>query len=140
MLRITSYNVCYTKLLRAQYSDSVLSLLPPFLAVILAITTRRVLLSLGVGILAGALLLNLGGPVATAHYLAGKFTDIVWSDGDWNSWNLNIIGFLLLLGCLISLMAVSGGTRAFALWAERRIRTRRQAKMMTGLLVSYNFV
>ncbi len=124
----------------AQYSDSVLSLLPPVLAVILAITTRRVLLSLGVGILAGALLLNLGGPVATAHYLAGKFTDIVWSDGDWNSWNLNIIGFLLLLGCLISLMAVSGGTRAFALWAERRIRTRRQAKMMTGLLVFLFFI
>lgn len=124
----------------AQYSDSVLSLLPPLLAVVLAITTRRVLLSLGVGILAGALLLNQGGASATAQYLADKFTNIVWSDGDWNSWNLNIIGFLLLLGCLISLMAISGGTRAFALWAERRIRTRRQAKMMTGLLVFLFFI
>ncbi|MCD8546961.1 MAG: Na+/H+ antiporter NhaC family protein [Aeromonadaceae bacterium] len=124
----------------AHYSDSALSLLPPLLAVVLAITTRRVLLSLGIGILAGALLLNLGAPGATAHYLAEKFTNIVWSEGSWNSWNLNIIGFLLLLGCLISLMAISGGTRAFALWAQRRIQTRRQAKMMTGLLVFLFFI
>lgn len=51
------------------YADSALSLLPPAVAIVLAILTRRVLLSLGLGILIGALLLNQFSPVATGEFV-----------------------------------------------------------------------
>lgn len=122
------------------YSDSFLSVLPPLLAVILAVVTRRVVLSLSAGILAGALLATAGNPLSTLQYLGNLFTSIFRQEGDWNWWNVNILLFLLILGCLISLMTVSGGTTAFANWAQRHIRTRRQAKLMTGLLVFLFFI
>lgn len=51
------------------YADSALSLLPPAVAIVLAIFTRRVLLSLGLGIVIGALLLNQYSPVASGAFL-----------------------------------------------------------------------
>lgn len=122
------------------YSDSILSIIPPLLTVVLAVATRKVLLSLGAGIVTGALLLSAGEPVGTTVYLGKLFQGIFWQDNDWNLWNVNILLFLLLLGCLISLMTLSGGTRAFADWAEQHIKTRRQAKLMTGLLVFLFFI
>ncbi len=117
------------------YSDSFISILPPLVMVLLAIVTRRVLLSLGAGILMGTLLLSQGSAEGTIRYLLQLFRGIFWQSDEWNAWNINILLFLLLLGCLISLMTISGGTRAFADWAQQRIKSRRQAKVMTGLLV-----
>ncbi|GAL04605.1 predicted lysine transporter NhaC family [Photobacterium aphoticum] len=75
-----------------------MSVVPPLLAVILAVTTRRVLLSLGAGIVAGALMLNQFSPLETAHYLFNKVLHLVWADGALNSENANMIIFMLLLG------------------------------------------
>lgn len=122
------------------YSDSFISILPPLVMVLLAIVTRRVLLSLGAGILMGTLLLSQGSAEGTIRYLLQLFRGIFWQSDEWNAWNINILLFLLLLGCLISLMTISGGTRAFADWAQQRIKSRRQAKVMTGLLVFLFFI
>ncbi len=124
----------------ASFADSAWSLLPPLVAVTLAILTRRVLLSLGVSILLGALLLTGASLGTTAQYLGQLGLGLVWDDGALNSWNMNIIGFLLILGVLISLMTLTGGTRAFAEWASARIQSRRQAKILTGLLVFLFFI
>ncbi|GAK82469.1 predicted lysine transporter NhaC family [Vibrio ponticus] len=122
------------------FSDSLMSVIPPVLAVILAVTTRRVLLSLGAGIIAGALMLNHFSPLETAHYLFGKVLSLVWADGALNSENANMIIFMLLLGALISLMSVSGATQAFADWAAVRCKDRRSAKSLTGLMVFIFFI
>lgn len=122
------------------YSDSLLSILPPLVAVTLAVLTRRVLLSLGLGILIGALLVTRGNPLDTVQYLGLKLMAIFREAGAPNWASINILLFLVLLGCLIALMTLTGGTRAFALWAEQRIRTKRQAKIMTGMLVFLFFI
>lgn len=122
------------------FADSPWSVVPPLLAVALAITTRRVLLSLGVGILAGGLLLNHFSPLDSLHYLMGTVLKIFWVDGALNHDNINMILFMFLLGGLISLMTASGATRAFAEWAERRAKSRQGAKALTGLMVFAFFI
>ncbi|EGR0569261.1 Na+/H+ antiporter NhaC family protein [Vibrio cholerae] len=124
----------------APYSDSIYSVTPPLLAVLLAITTRRVLLSLGAGIVAGAVMLNHFSPLSTVQYLFEKISGLFWAEGAANSDNINMLLFMLLLGGLISLMTASGATRAFAVWAERKCKDRRSAKALTGLMVFAFFI
>ncbi|KFZ36083.1 hypothetical protein HR45_18570 [Shewanella mangrovi] len=116
------------------YADSALSLLPPIIAIVLAILTRKVLVSLGVGILVGVLLLTQWSIVDAGSYLAQRVTALVWDDGSLNSWNLFVLGFLVLLGMITALITTSGAARAFADWGKQHIRKRRDAKMLTMVL------
>ncbi|WP_041405810.1 Na+/H+ antiporter NhaC family protein [Shewanella denitrificans] len=122
------------------YSDSMLSLLPPLVAIILAIFTRHVLLSLGFGIIIGALLLNDFSVMASGEFVAKSVSGLVWTDGGLNSWNLYIIGFLMVLGMITALITVSGSARAFAEWARLRIRSKRDAKLLTIFLGCVVFI
>ncbi|WP_025821743.1 Na+/H+ antiporter NhaC family protein [Shewanella marina] len=123
-----------------QYSDSVLSVVPPLLTVILAITTRRVLLSIGTGIVTGALLLSNYQPLNTLKYLLETVAGLVWHDGAINSGNAHMLLFMLLLGVLISLMTISGATKAFAQWGVRHCKDRRSAKILTGAMLFTFFI
>ncbi|WP_299007723.1 Na+/H+ antiporter NhaC family protein [uncultured Shewanella sp.] len=122
------------------YADSALSLLPPVVAVVLAMITRRVLLSLGLGILIGGLLLTDFSLIGTGQYLSAKVTSLVWEDGAFNSWNLYILAFLVLLGMITALITVSGSARAFAEWARKHIRNKRDAKLLTIFLGCVVFI
>ena len=122
------------------YADSALSLLPPVAAIVLAMLTRRVLLSLGVGIVLGALLLTDFSAMQTVQYLSEKVSALVWDDGALNSWNLYILGFLVLLGMITALITVSGSSRAFADWARNHIRNKRDAKLLTMFLGCVVFI
>ncbi|GAA3527943.1 Na+/H+ antiporter NhaC family protein [Zobellella aerophila] len=102
--------------------------------------TRRVLLSLGMGIVLGGLLVNEFQPVDSISHLFNKVLSLFWQQGGLNEWNMNILLFLLLLGCIISILSRVGATQAFAEWAQERIKSRRQAKIMTGLLVFVFFI
>ncbi|CAM4092314.1 Na+/H+ antiporter NhaC family protein [Shewanella denitrificans] len=117
-----------------------LSLLPPLVAIILAIFTRHVLLSLGFGIIIGALLLNDFSVMASGEFVAKSVSGLVWTDGGLNSWNLYIIGFLMVLGMITALITVSGSARAFAEWARLRIRSKRDAKLLTIFLGCVVFI
>lgn len=116
------------------------SLLPPLAAILLAIATRKVLLSLGMGIVLAVLLVSEFQPFEATSHLFNKVVSLFWEQGDLNEWNLNILLFLLLLGCIISILSRVGATQAFAEWAQKRIKSRRQAKIMTGLLVFVFFI
>ena len=122
------------------YADSALSLLPPVLAITLAIVTRKVLLSLGLGILSGVILLSDFSIGATVSDTLGRATALVWDDGALETWNLYTIGFLLTIGILMALVSVSGGTRAFGQWARKRIQNGRDAKLVTILLGAVIFI
>ncbi|MEZ8142194.1 Na+/H+ antiporter [Enterovibrio norvegicus FF-33] len=122
------------------FSASSLSVLPAILALGLAIVTRRVLLSLGLGILSGALLLNDFSLSATTYYLTGLVKGLFIDDGSINSWNMSIVAFLVLLGSLTALITLSGGTRAFAEWAQTRIKSKRGAKLLAAFLGVFIFV
>ncbi|WP_216831024.1 Na+/H+ antiporter NhaC family protein [Alkalihalobacterium elongatum] len=113
---------------------SILSLIPPVLALVLVILTRRVLISLGAGIIVGALLLNGFDPISSIAQIFGIVAAIFYVDGAINDWELYIIFFLLLLGMLASLIALSGGSRAFGEWALKRVKTRVGAQLVTVVL------
>ncbi|PJG86371.1 Na+/H+ antiporter NhaC family protein [Conservatibacter flavescens] len=124
------------------YSTSAWSILPPILALVLAVITRKVLLSLSVGIIIGALMLG-GGDIATSFvYLKDNVFSLVYDTQahELNTNNVNILLFLLLLGALTALLTASGSNQAFANWAQKRIKGRRGAKMMAAGLVFFTFI
>ncbi len=122
------------------YSDSALSVIPPVLAIILAIVTRRVLLSLGVGILVGSILLTNFSVVPAGLYFLSIVKGLFWNDGAINTWNMSILLFILLLGMITALITVSGSAQAFAKWAKVHVRNKRDAKLMTMLLGMVIFI
>ncbi|MFM2483629.1 Na+/H+ antiporter NhaC family protein [Celerinatantimonas yamalensis] len=122
------------------YSHSAYSLLPPAIALVMAILTRRVLISLACGIVVGAALLKQFMVVGGIEYLLDLAKHLVCSDDSWNSWNINILLFLLLLGSMTGLMQVNGSTVAFANWARQRINTHRGASLLTALLCFVVFI
>ncbi|MFC5629297.1 Na+/H+ antiporter NhaC family protein [Aliibacillus thermotolerans] len=115
-----------------------LSLLPPVLALVMIIVTRKVLLSLGVGIVIGALILNDWSFPEAIFLIWEVFAAIFIVDGALNDWELFIILFLFLLGMMAALISFSGGSRAFGEWALKRVKTRVGAQLTTllfGILV-----
>ncbi|MCE2572549.1 Na+/H+ antiporter NhaC family protein [Motilimonas eburnea] len=121
-------------------AESPLSLIPPVLAVFLAIITRRVLLSLGLGIAVGAVLIVDFDLLHSMEYVGTTLLSLFWQDGALNKWNIDIIVFLLLLGMMTCLMTFSGATQAFACWAAKRINDQRGAKILTVLLGIFIFI
>lgn len=115
-------------------SDSALSLVPPLLAIALVIATRKVLPSLGAGILAGLLLLHRFDPLAALFDLISTVAGLFVSDGGLNTDKVFNLAFLVFLGMTASLVTVTGGSRAFGDWALRRITTRRGASLLPVLL------
>ncbi|WP_044471134.1 Na+/H+ antiporter NhaC family protein [Mannheimia massilioguelmaensis] len=129
----------------ADFSTSIWSILPPLLALGLAIITRKVLLSLSVGIIVGALMLSSGNIFEGLNYLFDRVSSLMFSFNENNQFvlndnNVNIIIFLLLLGILTSLLSVSGSNQAFAEWAQKHIKGRRGAKIMAACLVFVTFI
>ncbi|MBO9492669.1 Na+/H+ antiporter NhaC family protein [Thalassotalea sp. G20_0] len=115
------------------FSDSSLSLLAPAIAIILAVITRKVLWSLGAGIVTGALLLTGLNPLITIHRIFDGFVGVFWDEG-LNFSNLYILLFLLVLGVITSLISISGGARAFGEWARERVKTRQGSQVLTVFL------
>ncbi|BCN25892.1 Na+/H+ antiporter NhaC family protein [Vibrio alfacsensis] len=122
------------------FSNSALSLLPAVIAILLAVTTRQVLFSLGIGIISGALLLTGLSIANSLNYTIKTIVDIFWSQNGFNADNINMVLFMLLLGILISQMTLSGATIAFANWAVEKCKSRRRAKSLTALLVFIFFI
>jgi tetracycline resistance efflux pump len=112
----------------------ILTLLPPLVAIGLVVATRKVLLSLGLGVLAAALLIEDFSPWGTIKQVAGAFGDLFWLDGEVNTTKVYILIFTLMLGVITAFILMSGGTRAFADWAQERIKTRRGATLLPGVL------
>ena len=122
----------------AVYSTA-LSLLPPVVAIVLALNTKEVYTSLLVGIATGALLYangNLELALNTLFFneeggMVAKLSD---------SSNVGILVFLVLLGTLVALMNKAGGSAAFGRWASTHIHTRAGAQFATLLLGVMIFV
>lgn len=122
------------------YSESFLSVVPAFLALALAVATRRVLLSLAIGIIVGILMLVRGNVIDGISHFAELAVSLVWSDGDWSLGKLKILIFLVLLGIFTSILTYSGSNQAFAEWAKRHIKQPRGAKMLAACLVFVTFI
>lgn len=121
-------------------SNAWITLLPPLVAIALAIITRQVLISLGVGVATAALLIADFDVVEALRLLWEAFAGIFWADGEVNTFYVYILIFTLLLGVIAAFIMMSGGTRAFADWATKRIQTRRGAKVLPAILGMVIFI
>ncbi len=107
------------------------SILPPIIAIALALITKEVYFSLIIGIFAGAMFWT-GGSVIPA--LETIFDIMAVKVGD----NFNIVIFLVLLGMLVALMNRSGAVSAYGNWAAKSIKSQRGSLLATialGVLI-----
>ena len=108
------------------------SLLPPIVAIVLALISKEVYSSLFLGCLVGALLVSNFHPWETVVQLVEGDNGIVTTVSD--SGNIAIIVFLVVLGIMVDLMNKTGGSEAFGRWAKKAVKTRAGAQLMTMLL------
>ncbi|MBR5308018.1 MAG: Na+/H+ antiporter NhaC family protein [Clostridia bacterium] len=115
---------------------SIWGLLPPVIAILLALITKEVYSSLFVGIAAGALLYaNFNLETAYNTIVVDGF---IASLSD--SWNVGIIVFLVVLGAFVALMNKAGGSAAYGRWASKNIKTKRGALLSTFVLGCLIFI
>lgn len=114
-------------------SGTIFALIPPIVAIALALVTKEVYLSLLIGVLSGAFLFTGMNPVfaveTTISVMGGKIGG-----------NVNILLFLSFLGIIVALITKSGASRAYGEWAVRAIRSPKGALLSTMLLGSLIFV
>ena len=106
------------------------SLVPPVVAIVLALITKEVYSSLFLGILVGALLYSGGNFEGTVNQIfSGGIISVLSSSS-----NVGILVFLVILGTMVCLMNRAGGSAAFGRWASKHIKTRVGAELATILL------
>lgn len=114
-------------------SATIFAVLPPIIAIALALITKEVYSSLLIGIFAGALLFCGGNPLhateTTFSIMGSKISD-----------NIGILIFLVMLGILVSLVTKSGASRAYGEWASHVIKSRRGSLLATSFLGMFIFV
>ncbi|MBQ2064053.1 MAG: Na+/H+ antiporter NhaC family protein [Firmicutes bacterium] len=110
------------------------SVLPPLVAIILALITKEVYSSLFLGVLVGGILYAGADLAGILNHVL--IDGMVGSLSD--SWNVGILFFLVFLGILVAMMNLSGGSSAFGRWAKDKIKTRAGAQRSTiflGILI-----
>ena len=116
---------------------TVFALLPPVIAIGLALITKEVYTSLLAGIITGGLLysnFNLELMINTIFFQEDG--GMVYKLAD--AWNVGILVFLVMLGILVSMLNKAGGSAAFGKWASKHIKTRIGAQisaMILGILI-----
>ncbi|ASN04866.1 Na+/H+ antiporter NhaC family protein [Virgibacillus necropolis] len=113
---------------------TIYSLIPALLMLVLVLLTKRVLLSLGIGIILGALFIHDFNLLGTINEIWVVFYQIFYTTDGLNVGNLLLLGFLLLLGIMTAFLSASGGSRAFGEYMIRRVKTRTGAQVMTAFL------
>ena len=117
------------------FVGTVWALLPPIIAIALALMTKEVYLSLFVGILTGSLLYTGFRPIETVETI---FSVMMEKLGD--PWNIGILIFLVFLGMIVALMTRAGGSAAYGKWANSKIKTKSGALLSTFGLGAMIFV
>ena len=117
----------------------ILSIIPPMIAIVLALITKEVISALLIGILSGTLIYVLssggGGLIEMGTVAFGLIAETVGQPG-----KFNIILFLGLLGALVYVVTIAGGSRAYGNWAATKLKSRRSAQLATSVLGVIIFV
>ncbi|MBQ9631315.1 MAG: Na+/H+ antiporter NhaC family protein, partial [Lachnospiraceae bacterium] len=116
------------------FANSFWALLPPIIAIMLALITKEVYSSLMIGIIAGGLLYAEFNPVGALNHV---FVDGMIAQVS-DAWNVGILIFLVVLGSVVMLMNRAGGSAAFGRWASEHVKSRVGAQLATialGVLI-----
>ena len=111
-----------------QFVGTFWALVPPIIAITLALITKEAYSSLFIGVVIGALFACDFAPVATIDMIVND--GIIAAIAD----NAGIFLFLVLLGIIVALVNLAGGSAAFGRWAEKNIHTRVGAQLATFIL------
>lgn len=114
-----------------------LSLLPPVVAVILAIWSKNVILSLFCGGFVGAMIFCGGNPFAAVHSMIGDYFFIQLTD----SYNAGVLVLIVFIGGFIKLVEKSGGAQAFGKSVYRIVNTKLKAQLcawLGGILIFFS--
>ena len=120
----------------SKFYATIFALLPPLIAIVLALITKEVYSSLFVGILVGGLLysgFNFEGTIV--HVFRDGFIASIADE-----YNIGIILFLIVLGAIVAMMNKSGASAAFGKWAATHIKSRVGAQLATILFGMMIFV
>lgn len=139
-LLVAAYLICCIAVTPiSQAIGSMWSLLPPIVAIGLALITKEVYSSLFIGIVSGGIIYS----AANADGFKGVFT-VTIQDGlianIADSYNVGILVFLVVLGIIVVLMNKAGGSRAYGEWAAKHIKSRAGACLSTFFLGILIFV
>lgn len=107
-----------------------LSILPPLIAIVLALISKEVYSSLIVGIVSGMLIYSFSGGGNVVDAIANVPRMMAEQLGN----NGGMILFLALLGALVAVVTIAGGSRAYGNWARKKIKSVHGAKLLTCLL------
>lgn len=124
------------------------SLVPPVVAIALALITKEVYSSLFIGIVIGALFYSISVRSGLSGFIAHLLNNTVGEGDDAvsyglvacvsDSWNTGILVFLVVLGTMVALMNKAGGSLAFGNWAKKHIKSKAGAQIATiclGILI-----
>ena len=120
----------------SNYFNTILSLLPPVIAIALALITKEVYSSLFIGIVVGGLLYSNFSFEGTLTHVFSDGIVSVLSD----SYNVGILIFLVILGAMVALMNKAGASAAFGRWAQKNIKTRAGAQLASIVLGCLIFI
>lgn len=109
-----------------------LSVLPPLIAIVLALITKEVISSLMIGILSGTLIYSLYTANSVWGVAVSTVEDTFVLMADKAAENINIILFLCLLGALVVVVTRAGGSKAYGVWASSKLKSKRSAQLATA--------
>lgn len=112
------------------------ALVPPLIAIGLALITKEVYSSLFVGIVAGAFLVANGSPTGALNAILNDGFIATLAD----SWDVGILLFLVILGIIVALVNKAGGSRAYGDWARSKIKSRKGSIFATFALGCLIFI
>ena len=126
-----------------EFVNTFWALVPPVVAIVLALITKETYSSLFIGIVVGALLLAGLDPIQTMNNIISN--EIPVADGGdplvvgfvhaiSDASNAGIFIFLIMLGAMVALINAAGGSAAFGKWAASHIKTRVGAQLSTLVL------
>ena len=124
----------------ALISTGAWSIVPPLLALVLALITKEVYSSLTIGVFVGMVIYEFFLAGAGVEPLIAAFTDVPTAMALQISSNGALLLFLALLGALTVVIATAGGSRAYAEWVSTRIKSPRMAQVLTAVLGIVIFV
>ena len=120
----------------SRFYNTLWALLPPVIAIALALITKEVYSSLFLGIVVGGLLYSNFSFEGTVLHVFEDGIVSVLSD----SYNVGILVFLVILGAMVCLMNKAGGSAAFGRWAQTHIKSRAGAQLATIVLGCLIFI
>ncbi len=108
-------------------AETIWSVFPPILTIVLALATKEVYMSLLIGIFSGAMLYSNFNVIQAILTMFAVMEEKIGG-------NVNILVFLVILGILVAAISRSGATAAYGRWAGARIYGKRSALFLTALL------